>query len=115
MAASDNLQPALFHGTTHWFQPGDVVNPTPHPGGGSAAWGTTDMETAATYAKLKNAKQDQPALFSPIYEVETTSDELVDTYQPKVLKVTPKPSVGDRYGMKVKGLAGFVSYDGTLM
>lgn len=115
MAASDNLQPVLFHGTTHWFQPGDVVNPTPHPGGGSAAWGTTDMQTAATYSSLKNAKQDQLALFSPIYEVEPTSDELVGTYQPKFLKVAPKRSVGDRHGMKVKGLAGYASYDGSVL
>lgn len=27
MAASDNLNPRLFHGTSHWFKPGDIVEP----------------------------------------------------------------------------------------
>lgn len=101
---------ALFHGTAHWFRPGDRVNPTVPATGivsDAAAWGTPHLEVAAHYSAHKSSKASQPPLFSPIYEVETTSDQL--RTHPKI------DSVGDRKGMRVKGLAGYASYEGEVM
>jgi hypothetical protein len=104
------VRSALFHGTAHWFRTGEIVSPTiPATGiaADAAAWGTPHAEVAAHYSAQKAAKADQPPLFSPFYEVETTSDDL--RTHPKI------NSVGDRKGMRVKGLAGYADYDGEVM
>lgn len=111
MSASDALHPALFHGTAHWFQTGDTVDPTVPATGiaaHSAAWGTHSLDSAAQYAAAKASKQDQPPLFAPVYEVEPSSTDL--RRHP-----TNPGVVGDRQGMYVKRLAGYASHDGALM
>lgn len=104
---------ALFHGTAHWFRTGERVNPTVPATGRvdhAAAWGTTKMQVATTYSASKGRKQDQPPLFTPVYEVEPMS-------HPESLRTHSKVqgSVGDPKGMRVKGLAGYASFDGEKM
>lgn len=101
---------ALFHGTAHWFRTGEVVNPSVPVTGiaaDAAAWGTPHADVAAHYSAYKASQSDHPPLFSPVYEVEPTSDQL--RTHPKI------DSVGDRQGMRVKGLAGYASFDGEKM
>lgn len=118
---------ALFHGTAHWFRPGDIVNPTVPATGivsHAAAWGTPYLEVAAHYSAHKSSKASQPPLFSPIYEVEPISDDIVPNKPaPRMEAMLRKDgftlgtnqSVGDRRGMRVKGLAGYASYEGEVM
>lgn len=81
MAASDHLEPKLFHGTGHWFAPGEIVEPRRDNayGDGGGAYATTDIEVAHAYAKGKavgsihDDELHQMALFAPIYEVEHLS------------------------------------------
>ena len=104
---------ALFHGTAHWFRPGETVDPTVPATGiirHAAAWGTAKMQVAATYGAHKAAQALQRPLFSPVYEVEPKSD-------PDSLRTHSKVqgSVGDPKGMRVKQLAGYAGFDGTVL
>lgn len=103
----------LFHGTAHWFSPGDTVNPTVPATGiaqHAAAWGTTKLSTAAAYSSVKGRSQPEQPLFTPVYEVEPLSD-------PSSLRTHSKVqgSVGDPKGMRVRQLAGYVGFDGKVL
>lgn len=86
MAASDHLEPKLFHGTGHWFAPGEIVEPGRRDIYRSykrkaGAYATTDMEGAKSYAwrqamgaSTPDSKPHQFALFAPVYEVEHMSE-----------------------------------------
>lgn len=118
---------SLFHGTAHWFRTGEIVSPTiPATGiaANAAAWGTPHAEVAAHYSAQKAAKAAQPPLFSPFYEVEPTSDDIVPNKPaPRLeamlrnegLTLGTHGSVGDRRGMRVKALAGYADYNGEVM
>lgn len=127
MAASDNLNEKLFHGTAHWFQPGDVISPGTTDayynrdvlaGGrrnrhkGVAAYASTSLDVAKIHAtnKLINNEVDesltgksvQTALFAPVFEVEHL------TKHADPAKVITNPTVRrDTKGFRVKGLAGY--------
>jgi hypothetical protein len=54
VSAADHLNAELFHGTSHPFEPGDVINPTDtehttFP----TAWATPSMEHASRVARAK--------------------------------------------------------------
>jgi len=96
MTASDHLNPQLFHGTTTWLAPGEVI----HPGSGDyvyergynyghtpkehmtrGAYATTNEDTAEHFARVKGWDEfhnsDSPhqlSLLHPVYEVEHVSE-----------------------------------------
>ena len=82
MSASDALSKPLFHGTGHYFGPGETIDPL-HPGpsarSGSAydptprTYATTDMSIAKYYAR--QAMNNNETMFAPIYEVEMHEPE----------------------------------------
>lgn len=112
MAASENLNPELFHGTAHWFRTGDIVNPTVPATGRvdhKAAW-AGDMETAVDYSVDRGRRLAQPPLFTPLVEVETLSPE----HELRTHPMIPN-AVGDPKGLRVKGIPGYVSYRGTVI
>lgn len=93
MSASDHLEPKLFHGSTHWFTPGETIEPRtdlPYNDvdagddfysaderakgfGVSGAYATVNYATARGYSSRKlfrsNLKEGQGSLFAPVYEV----------------------------------------------
>ena len=101
MAAIEHLSDALFHGTVHPFNVGDVIDPTdtshteePH------AYATTDLRYA-TYAaevraKMHNRRNPDDLREPLVYEVEHMS-EPVDVWE-----VSNKPYAVDRQGFRVK-------------
>lgn len=104
MAASDHLEPKLFHGTGHWFAPGDIVNPgadRKYPHGDPGAYASTDFDDAAFFSNLKRQAGPQPALFAPVYEVE----HLTEHSDP--LNKLDETSRRDTKGFSVKKLAGY--------
>jgi len=105
MAATDHLSAALFHGTVHAFEEGDVVNPTdvehdvvPH------AYATTDRDVAHTIARAaarRHSKRNPDDPREPqVYEVEhmSTPSDIWDV--PRWMK-----AVADPAGFRVKGRA----------
>lgn len=70
MAAKDNLNKRLFHGTGHFFAEGEIVEPrsTTHGVEGNVAFATTEPIDASYYASL--AAKKEGTLFAPVYEVE---------------------------------------------
>lgn len=77
MAASDALNPQLFHGTTHWFKTGDIIEPRKDtfykdsPG----TYADTDADSAGLWAGAKlTPKGEQPPLFRPVFPVEHVSE-----------------------------------------
>ena len=101
---------AQFHGTSHWFSPGELVKPSIPATGRkdhAAAWATPKKEAAARYSAEKSNKLPQPPLFSPFYEVENTSNEL---------RTHPmSASVGDRRGLRVLRVAGYADSAGNVI
>lgn len=112
MAASDNLNPKLFHGTARVFNSGDIIEPTEGPGHlGKLAYATTDINQAASVAKTKAASLkpgEQGVLFAPIYEVEEIGDSEPD------VPFHPKTTKRNKQGYKVKKLAGHVKVSSTI-
>ncbi len=128
MAASDNLQPRLFHGTAHWFKSGDVIAPgqrdvyydvvdithnaPEHMQIG--AYATTRLNRARTYASSAMSRKEhgemnmqdhaQRALFSPVYEVEHVSENS------DPLEQLPDKYHRDLQGFRVKGNPVAYSY-----
>ena len=108
MAASDALQPLLFHSSAHSFDIGDVVEPRSQSG---MAFASTDINEAAQYARHAPITQMRPSdrwgrpkegyeqgsLFGTIYEVEPIDDVS--------FKGTEARS---KSGFRVKGIHGFV-------
>ena len=95
MAASDHLAPRLFHGSTHWFKPGEVIEPrtdlpyNEYEGeydedekragyGTSGAYATTSLDNAKWFSGMRlfrnNLKEKQGSLFAPVYEVKHLSE-----------------------------------------
>lgn len=84
MSASNSLNPQLFHGTTHWFKPGEIVRAgrdvfyPEDPG----AYATTSMNSAKIFARGRLEHEEvrdpsenkQLALFAPIFPVEHVSE-----------------------------------------
>jgi hypothetical protein len=79
MPADDHLSAALFHGTAHSFNEGDVVKPTdtehdltPH------AYATTDRDVAHTIASAATRRHNRRNPDDPrepqVYEVEHMSE-----------------------------------------
>jgi hypothetical protein len=70
MAAADNLNKRLFHGTGHFFAEGEIIEPRSTTSGmeGNVAFATTEPIDAAHYAGL--AARSRGAMFAPVYEVE---------------------------------------------
>lgn len=108
MNLSSQFDGVLYHGTSHWFKPGETVDPTPDRvyGGEAKAFATTSKDTAGNFAHgttvrgLKR-KGGQGTLFAPIFEVEPSDD---------LQKSMPAPNdtaYHTRKGFKVKGLAGY--------
>lgn len=110
MAASDSLNPQLFHGTTHWFQPGDIVKPGKdvfYPDDpGSYATNKLDTAKAFAFSRLRGdtfrnpAENKQLELFAPVFPVEHVSqhedpwDQMTETSyvrDPKGFRVTGSP------------------------
>jgi hypothetical protein len=103
----------LYHGTSHWFKPGDTVEPRPdrHYGGPDKAYASGDRAVAGNFAHssvvgpLMNSnlpkKGVQGALFAPVYEV---SDHTGSATEPPV---HGGKSVVSTKGFKVEKLAGF--------
>lgn len=52
MAASDHINPRLFHGTTHPFQAGDIVEPRSRNIMPQVAFASDDESLARTYAGI---------------------------------------------------------------
>jgi hypothetical protein len=127
MAASDNLNEKLFHGTAHWFQPGDIVTPGTRDSyynrdgfadgrtnrhKGVAAYATEDLYDAKSFAASKLISQEvdevesvgsaQMALFAPVFEVEHVSEH----HDPENV-ITNKMVRRDPKGFRIKGIAGY--------
>ena len=114
MSASDHLHPKLFHGTSHWFSPGDTVNPTPDYlyGGPKVAFASTSKEIAGNVARSKGVgpvtatKPRQGVLFSPVFEVSNIGEPLSQNTLGRYGQ--PDSTVRNPNGFKVKKLAGMV-------
>lgn len=52
MAASEHLNPRLFHGTTHPFEVGDIVEPRSRNTLPRVAFASEDLSLARTYAGI---------------------------------------------------------------
>lgn len=113
MAAKDNLNPQLFHGTTAWLNDGDIINPTsygpeddePVP----VAFASTKLNHAAQYASdaldggNPKVRKPQGQLFAPVYEVEHVTGPVEDdSYK------YPSAYVRDSGGFRVKGVVDYV-------
>jgi|688.fasta_scaffold1425348_1 hypothetical protein len=96
MSASDHVNPRLFHGTGHYFGPGETIDPR-SPGANPSrenptinkTYATSNMEYAQYYAKLE--AWDKGMLFAPVYEVkmenpERFANELYSSTKPLVPK-----------------------------
>lgn len=130
MAAHDHLNQTLFHGTTHWFSPGDTVEPTdtlhtlrpsayatPHPE-------VADQITGYRASKGKSrATPGQGQLFGPVYEVEHQSEpqtvrqhlglrEPENDAEANSKRGKASSSAIDQNGFTVKRLSHFASYKG---
>ena len=78
MAATDHLSAALFHGTVHAFEEGDVVNPTDTEHTEvPMAYATADREHAEAVARVKAKMHNRRNPDDPreplVYEVEHMS------------------------------------------
>jgi hypothetical protein len=78
MAAADNLNPELFHGTLHPFEPGDIINPTDTEHSEQPmAYATPDLEHATKVARAKarmNERRNPDApMDARVYAVEHIS------------------------------------------
>jgi hypothetical protein len=75
MAASNHLSPKLFHGTSHIFSEGDIVQPTmeTHPLEGKYAFATTELTDAQNWAAKAAQRAGVPS--GPVYEVESPDAE----------------------------------------
>lgn len=111
MAASDNLNQKLFHGTSKVLNSGDVIHPTEGSGHiGKVAYATTEINQAAHVAKTKATSLksgEQGMLFAPIYEVEGVGD-----LEPDV-PFYPKTTKRSKNGYKVKKIARYVKVSST--
>lgn len=126
MAASDHLNSELFHGTAHWFRPGDVVDPTVPATGRvdhAAAWGTPNKQVAASYSAQKSNMSVQPPLFSPFFAVAPMGSVVPNNPTPGLNRMLSSRgevlhknhSVGARGGMRVLGIAGFADSSGRVL
>lgn len=77
MAASDHLEPKLFHGTAHWFGKDEYVEPGRDVSYGSeraGAYATTSAHNAKQYSAARlsdrNLRMGQMEMLAPVYEVE---------------------------------------------
>lgn len=113
MSASEAVSPTqFFHGSSHWFKPGEQVDPTPDRiyGGHEKAFSTPNIKAAGNFAHGsvnrggKDGRKSQPvqgALFAPVYEVEPIDPE------PALLG----GGVVSRKGLKIKGVAAYSRTD----
>ncbi len=110
MAASDNLNPKLFHGSSAWLKSGEVINPGKdiyYADSKPGAYATTNLDTARGYAGKwddpeRKHPSDQRSLFHPVYEV-AHSSEHSDPYD--ILKKIGPDYRRDTEGFVVKGIA----------
>ena len=107
----------LFHGSTADLKPGDIVEPTlqawpsqAHPIIDRSAHATGDPVIARSYA-LPAHKEQQPALFYPVYSVEPLDEsEMHHTTSsiPDEYRVDPTHMISTR-GFRVKGVAEWMT------
>jgi hypothetical protein len=127
MAASDHLEPRLFHGSNAWLKPGTVLQ----PGNRDAFYGepvgvyaSTDMEIAAHFSNGGNRNQEkqslssgipyQPSLFSPVYEVEHVSEH--SDPEGRLAEYQSSSSYRrDLQGFRIKRVAGFSGRNGEVL
>ena len=114
MSASEAVSPTqFFHGSNHWFKPGEQVDPTPDRlyGGEDKAYASPRIEAAGNFAHGsvnrggrdgRKSKPVQGALFAPVYEVEPI--------EPRD-SMTGSDSVVSHKGLKVKRLAAYSRTD----
>ena len=94
----------LFHGSPHYFQPGDQVDPTPDHihGGPDKAYASPDVKAAATFgmitAKEPNKQTRQGELFTPVFEVEANGEVGTSKYGGHATSET---------GFSVKGISNW--------
>lgn len=69
MSAEDTLSQALFHGTTHAFKPGDIVEPRQSKFG-HGAFATTDPGIAHAFGDDPERLERSGHLMGMVYEVE---------------------------------------------
>lgn len=82
---------ALFHGTAHPFQVGDVVTPMNMP----AAFAASDPRSASIYSSIRSRVTGQPGR---LFQVEPLQDD--DTYEEKETRTGAKIATS-RKGFKV--------------
>ena len=109
----------FYHGTGHWFRPGEQVNPTDtlhtvEP----RAYATSSKSGAAIYASMAAAKErsgdksGQMSLFKPIYEVEPLGGQ-TRVKGGGIRHLPGVHTVSDAAGLRVKGVAGYATYDSS--
>lgn len=128
MSAADNLNPQLFHGTSAWLKPGEIIKPgtrdvfysrsssyIPTEHAQTGAYAAREPEEAAIYSRIAARRQEeaemkqkghsQRSLFAPVYEVEHVSEN----HDP--LGLLPGMFKRDLQGFRVKKVAGFAVRD----
>ncbi len=74
MAAKDNLNKNLFHGTSHFFSEGEIIDPemgrVPKV---KRAFASNDLSYSRDYASM--AAKRKGMLFAPVYRVEPLDKE----------------------------------------
>jgi hypothetical protein len=94
----------LFHGSPHYFQPGDKIDPTPDRihGGPDKAYASTKVKAAATFgmvtAKEPHKQTRQGELFTPVFSVEPNGEVGTSKYAGHATSET---------GFTVKGIANW--------
>ena len=124
MAASDHLEPKLFHGTSTWMPVGTVIHARKdvyYPKS-PAAYATTDLDEAKEYSLVsrgrsrqkaaENKEPYQPPLFSPVYEVAHMSGH--SDPESRIERTTPNAALTfrrDPEGFRITKLAGYSYYN----
>lgn len=109
MAASDSLNPRLFHGTGGDPLEGGVIKPGYINVHGVGAYATDNLEAAEFYAKIRAGMNGQ--LFGTVFEVEPTSNaKTVKTIGPRGILHN---EVIDPKGLRVKGVISYPIFKPT--
>lgn len=113
MAASDHLEPKLFHGSAHWFGENESVQPgrdTYYGSHDAGAYATEYLQTAKQYSASRlidrNMRNGQMEMLAPVYEVE----HLTEHSDPE--NKVPYHYRRDEAGFRPKKIVAFATWKG---
>jgi hypothetical protein len=101
MSASEHINPKLFHGSAHYFQEGERVNPSESHGilfgelkDVPLSFASTNIARAREAASMKATRKGM--LFAPVFEVTSEDDVASELENPKKGLVHPDDHVSKK-------------------